>query len=86
MVYVTFCFVRLLSHVDHDGTLRFKVTRNGHANGNSKNEFLDLKSDKTKKYCGRTHIQVPRNNKCHVDHDVTMSFKVIRKTHLSGNS
>ena len=39
-----FCFVRLLKHVDHDGTLRFKVTRDGHASGNSQNEFLDLKT------------------------------------------
>ena len=46
IVYVTFCFVRLLKHVDldHDGTLRFKVTRDGHASGNSQNEFLDLKT------------------------------------------
>ena len=27
MVYVTFCSVRLLSHVDHEVTLRSKVTR-----------------------------------------------------------
>ena len=44
IVYVTFCFVRLLKHVDHDGTLRLKVTRDGHASGNSQNEFLDLKT------------------------------------------
>ena len=31
------------------------------------------------------HIQVPRNNKYHVDHDVTLSFKVIRKCYASGN-
>ena len=41
IVYVTFSFVRLLKHVDHDGTLRFK---DGHASGNSQNEFLDLKT------------------------------------------
>ena len=44
-----FCFVRLLKHVDHDGTLRFKVTHDGHASGNSQNEFLDLKTWQNKK-------------------------------------
>ena len=44
----SFCFVRL-KHVDQDGTLRFKVTRDGHANGNSQNEFLDLKTWENKK-------------------------------------
>ena len=50
IVYVTFCFVMLLKHVDHDETLHFKVTRDGHASGNSQNEFLDLKTwqNKTK--------------------------------------
>ena len=35
IINVTFCFVRLLSHVDHDVTLRVKVTRDGHASGSS---------------------------------------------------
>ena len=48
-VYVTFCLVRLLKHVDHDGTLRFKVTRDGRANGNSQNKFIDLKTWQNKK-------------------------------------
>ena len=43
-VDVTFCLVRLLKHVEYDGTLRFKVTRDGHASGNSQNKFLDLKT------------------------------------------
>ena len=49
IVYVTFWIVRLLKHVDHDGTLRFKVTRDGQASGNSQNEFLDLKTWQNKK-------------------------------------
>ena len=32
------------------------------------------------------HAMVSRNNKRHVDHDVTLSFKVISKSHASGNS
>ena len=48
MVYVTFSFVMLLSHVDHDVTSRFKVTRDGHARQwqylNSSKEFPDTKT------------------------------------------
>ena len=46
MVYVTFCFVMLLNRVDHDVTLRFKGTRDGHARDNSLNEFRDLKTSR----------------------------------------
>ena len=33
-----------ICHVDHDVTFTFKVKREGHANGDSWNEFPDLKS------------------------------------------
>ena len=33
-----------ICHVDHDVTFSFKVKRKGHANGDSWNEFPDLKS------------------------------------------
>ena len=67
-------------------TFSFKVTREGHANGNSWNEFRDLKTlrNKTKIQCGRTNTS--RDNKRHVDHDVTSSFKVTREGHVIGNS
>ena len=44
MVYVTFCFVRLLSHDDHDVTFNFKVKHEGHINNDRWNEFRDLKA------------------------------------------
>ena len=49
------------------------------------NEFRDLKTLRNKKIqCGRTNTS--RDNKSHVDHDVTSSFKVTRKVHVIGNS
>ena len=74
------------SHVDHDVTFSFKVTREGHVIGNSWNDFLDLKNlgNNKKIQCGRTNTS--RDNKSHVDHDLTSSFKVTRKGHVIGNS
>ena len=37
------------SHVDRDVTFSFKVTRDGHANGDSWNEFRDLKTSRNNK-------------------------------------
>ena len=82
-VYVTFCLVRLLKHVEHDGTFSFKVKHGGHANGDSWNEFPDLKSLRNNQTIGRTNTS--RDNKDHVDHDVTFSFKVARECMREGH-
>ena len=37
-----------ICHVDHDVTFSFKIKREGHANGDSWNEFPDLKSIQNK--------------------------------------
>ena len=67
-------------------TFSFKVTREDHANGNSWNEFRDLKTLRKQKKIqwGRTNTN--RDNKSQVDHDVTSSFEVTRESHVIGNS
>ena len=42
-------YVMLKSHVDHDLTFGFKVTRKIHAIGNSWNDFRDLNNIRNKK-------------------------------------
>ena len=95
-----FCFVRLLVQGIHSNYCQLrdlhawpwkpKVTSLSTwlfvLSGNSQNEFLDLKTWQNKQIIAVGHIHVLRNNKYQVDHDVTLSFKVIRKSHASGNS
>ena len=71
-------------HVDRDVTFSFKVTRNGHANGDS--EFWDLKSSRNNiKIIAVGYIKA-EIKKSQVDHNVTFSFKVTREGHANGNS
>ena len=74
-----------ICHVDHNVTFSFKVKREGHASGDSWNEFSDLKSlqNNNKNHRGRTNTS--RDNKGHVDHDVIFSFKVTRECMREGH-
>ena len=70
--------------LDHDKAFSFKVKREGHANGDSWNEFPDLKPlHNNKNHRGRTNTN--RDNKGHVDHDVTFSFKVTHECMCEGH-
>ena len=66
----------------------FKVKRKNHAIGNSnvRMNSLNQKPYETKNnnHLGRTNAS--RNNKNHVDRDVTLSFKVTRDDHANGDS
>ena len=67
-------------------TFSFQVTRNGHPNGDSWNEFRDLKSSRNIiKIIAVGYIQA-EIKKSQVDHNVTFSFKVTREGHAFGNS
>ena len=66
-------------------TFSFKVTREGHENSDSWNEFRDLKTLRNNKnHRGRTNTS--RDNKSLVDHDMSFSFKVTREGYAIGNS
>ena len=52
------------SHIDRNVTFSFKVTHDGHANGDSWNEFRDLKTSRNN--IKRTNTN--RDEKNHVDH------------------
>ena len=64
-----------ICHVDHDVTFSFKVMREGHANGDSWNEFPDLKSLRNNKKNHRGRTNTSRDNRSYVDHDVTFSSR-----------
>ena len=67
-------------------TFSFKVTRDGHANCDSWNEFRDLKTSRNNiKIIAVGYIQA-EIEKSQVDHNVTFSFKVTREGHANGNS
>ena len=74
------------SHVDRDVTFSFKVTRDSHANGDSWNEFRDLKTSRNNiKIIAVEYIQA-EIKKSHVDHNVTFGSKVTREGHANCNS
>ena len=65
-------------------TFSFKVTRDGHANCDSWNEFRDLKTSRNNiKIIAVRYIQAEIKK---VDHNVTFSFKVTREGQANGNS
>ena len=79
-----------ICHVDHDVTFCFKVKRESYANGDSWNEFPDLKSLRNNKNNHRGRTNTSRDNKGQVDHDLTSSFRVtlecMREGHPIGDS
>ena len=74
-----------IRHLDHDVTFSFKVKHGGHANGDSWNEYPDLKSLRKQQNNHRGRTNTSRDNKDHVHHDVTFSFKVTRECMREGH-